>query len=68
MTITEPMIAEWGLRIGVPALILFMMFIIWDIARKSNAGRDGTFALFLALAVGMLGFVIKGVLTYFIEG
>lgn len=44
----------------VGGLILFMAFIVWDLAKKSKAGRFGTFVLFFALGLGVLGFVIKG--------
>ncbi|MEE4279447.1 MAG: DUF2788 domain-containing protein [Halieaceae bacterium] len=60
-------LTEYGVNIGVGALILFMVFIVWDLARKSNAGVFGTFILYLALALGMLGFVIKTVITYLLE-
>lgn len=46
----------------VGGLILFMGFIVWDLAKKSNAGRWGTAVLFFALGLGVLGFVIKTVL------
>ena len=52
-----------ALTIGVGALILFMCFIMWDLAKKSKAGRFGTFILFTALGVGLLGFVIKTVMV-----
>lgn len=45
-------------------MIGFMMFIIWDLARKSGAGRLGTFVLFFVLAFGMLGFVAKHVIKW----
>ena len=48
-------------------LILFLMFIIWDIAKKSNAGKTGTFALFLALSVGFVGYMIKVILQWQLE-
>jgi len=51
----------------VGALILFMIFIVWDLARSSNAGRFGTFILYLALALGIFGFLIKVVITYLLE-
>jgi hypothetical protein len=35
------------------------MFIIWDLAKESKAGRIGTFAMFLALSVGFIGYAIK---------
>ena len=47
----------------ITALIGFMAFIILDLAKKSGAGKFGTFILFTALGVGVLGFVIKTILT-----
>lgn len=54
---------EWSLIIGLGGLILFMAFIVWSLGRESKAGRFGMFVLFLALALGLLGFVIKIVLV-----
>jgi hypothetical protein len=39
--------------------MLYMLFIIGQIAYESKAGLFGTFVLFLVLALGMLGFVVK---------
>ena len=61
---TEERIAEIGLTFGVGGLIVFMLFIIWDLARESRAGRLGTFVLFFVLAFGMLGFVAKQVISW----
>ena len=63
----EEQIAWFGLTVGVGAFILYMLFIIWQLARESKAGRFGTFVLFLALGFGMLGFVAKGVIQWIIE-
>ncbi len=60
-------LTEYGVTLGVGGLILFMIFIVWDLARKSNAGKFGTFILFIALAMGILGFVIKVVITWLME-
>jgi hypothetical protein len=62
--LTEETFAEFGLTFGVAGFILFMLFIIWDLARKSNAGRIGTFVLFFVLAFGMLGFVAKQIVAW----
>ena len=51
-----------ALILGIGGLILFMCFIIWDLAKKSKAGRLGTLVLFSALGLGLLGFIIKTVL------
>lgn len=59
---TEEQIAEFGMTFGVGGFILFMLFIIWKLARDSQAGRFGTFILFFVLAFGILGFVAKSIL------
>ena len=59
---TEAQIAEFGATFGVGAFILFMLFIIGEIAWKSKAGKTGTFVLFFVLAFGMVGFVAKSVI------
>jgi hypothetical protein len=57
----------WSLYIGLGGLMLFMGFIVWNLGRESKAGKFGMFVLFLALALGMLGFVIKLVLVEMLE-
>lgn len=54
---------SWSLVLGIGGLILFMLFIVWDLAKTSKAGRLGTAILFLALALGLAGFVIKTILV-----
>ncbi|SHE55661.1 Protein of unknown function [Microbulbifer donghaiensis] len=54
---------EYSLLLGVGGLILFMAFIVWNLAKESKAGRFGTFILFIALGLGLLGFLIKTVLV-----
>ncbi len=60
-------LTEYGVTLGVGGLILFMVFIVWDLARRSNAGRFGTLILYLALAMGIVGFLVKVVITYLME-
>lgn len=64
---SDQWLTEYGTTLGVGCLIVFMVFIVWDLARKSNAGVFGTFILYLALALGILGFVIKTAITYLLE-
>jgi len=61
---TEEQISEFALTYGLGAFILFMLFIIWDLARKSRAGRLGTFILFFVLAFGILGFIAKQIIQW----
>lgn len=60
-------LTEYGVTLSVGGLILFMVFIVWDLAKRSNAGKFGTFILYIALAMGILGFLIKVVITYLME-
>ncbi|GMG88232.1 DUF2788 domain-containing protein [Biformimicrobium ophioploci] len=57
-----------GLYIGVGGLIAFMVFIMWNLAKESNAGKFGTIILFTALGLGLLGFLIKTVMVEFLTG
>ena len=59
---SEEQIAEFGMTFGIGGFILFMLFVIWKLARESKAGRFGTFVLFFVLAFGMLGFIAKTIL------
>ena len=58
----EEQIADFFSTWGVGAFILFMLFIIGEIAWKSKAGKTGTIVLFFVLAFGMLGFIAKAVI------
>ncbi|WP_241357366.1 DUF2788 domain-containing protein, partial [Escherichia coli] len=59
---------EWMMTGLVTVLILFMAFIVWDLAKKSKAGKFGTLILFFALGLGVLGFIIKGLVIGSLEG
>ena len=61
---TEEQFAQFGLTFGVGGFVLYMLFIIYSLARESKAGKFGTFVLFLVLAFGMIGFIAKQVLIW----
>lgn len=65
--LTEEQIAQFGLTVGVGGFILYMMFIILQLARESKAGKFGTFVLFLVLGFGVLGFVAKNVIAWLLN-
>ncbi len=60
--LTEEQISNFGMTFGVGAFMLFMLFIIGEIAWKSKAGRAGTIILFFVLSFGMVGFIAKSIL------
>ncbi len=59
---TEEQLANFGATWGVGAFIVFMLFIIGEIAWKSKAGKTGTIVLFFVLSFGMVGFIAKSVI------
>lgn len=56
-----------SVSILVTGLIIYMGFIIYRMAKDSKAGRFGTLVLFFVLGFGMLGFIIKTILTQVLE-
>ncbi len=64
---TEEQFAQIGLTFGVTGFMPYMLFIIYQLARESKAGKFGTFVLFLVLAFGMLGFVAKQFIIWLLD-
>jgi len=64
---TEEQIASFGLSFGVGAFMLYMLFIIGQLAWESKAGKFGTFVVFLGLSFGMVGFVAKMAIQWFLH-
>ncbi len=52
-----------SLYVLVGGLIIFMGFIVWDLAKRSNAGKFGTGVLFFALGLGVFGFIAKTIIV-----
>jgi hypothetical protein len=65
--LTEPQIAGFGLTVGISALMVYMLFIVGHLAWTSHAGKLGTFVIFLGLAFGMVGFLAKAFIQWFLE-
>lgn len=61
----EAEFASWSMKIGLTVLIIFLGFIVWDLGKKSQAGKFGMFILFLVLGLGVLGFLFKNILIEF---
>lgn len=60
--LSEEQFADFFATWGVGAFMLFMLFIIGELAWRSKAGKRGTFVLFFVLALGMVGFIAKAVI------
>jgi Protein of unknown function (DUF2788) len=61
---SEEQLATFGLSFGVGGFMLYMLFIIGQLAWESKAGKFGTFVLFLGLAFGMVGFAAKFIIQW----
>lgn len=66
--ISEEQFAEFGLTFGIAAFMLYMLFILLQLARESKAGRFGTFVILIGLGLGMMGFVAKGIIKWLLGG
>ena len=64
---TEAEISAFFLTYWVGAFMLYMLFIIGQLAWQSKAGRFGAFVIFLGLGVGMTGFVAKYIIQWWLE-
>lgn len=64
---TEAEFADISLKVGVGGLILLMGFIMYDLSKKSGAGKFGTFIIFLVLGLCLAAFIIKEILIVVLE-
>ena len=64
---SEEQITNFGMTFGIGAGILYMLFIIGQLAWESKAGKFGTFVMFLGLAFGFVGFLAKYMIQYFMK-
>ncbi|MBY0345260.1 MAG: DUF2788 domain-containing protein [Neisseriaceae bacterium] len=56
---TEAEFSKLSLAILPAGLIVIMGFIIWQLAKQSQAGKVGTAVMFLALGLGITGYIFK---------
>ena len=60
---SEAVFSQLAMLVFLTGLIVWMGFIVWDLAKKSQAGRFGTIILFTILGAGVVGFIIKTVMV-----
>ncbi|NWN92151.1 DUF2788 domain-containing protein [Marinobacter adhaerens] len=60
---SEAVFSQLAMLVLLTGLIGWMGFIVWDLAKKSKAGKFGTLALFTVLGAGVVGFIVKTVLV-----
>ena len=60
---SEAVFSQISMLVLLTGLIVWMGFIVWDLAKKSQAGRFGTIVLFTILGAGVVGFIVKTILV-----
>jgi len=66
MTLAE--MESIALNVGLTVFAGYVFFIIYDLAKKSNAGKLGTAVLFFALGLGLAAFLIKSIVVEMVGG
>jgi hypothetical protein len=56
-----------SLTLGIGGLMLYMVFIMYKLAKESGAGRYGTAMIFISLGLGLAGFAAKSVIQLVIQ-
>ena len=58
---------DLSLIFGIGGLVLYMVYIMYKLAKESGAGRFGTAMIFLTLGLGIVGFAAKSVIQLVIQ-
>ncbi len=64
--ITDEMLTTYALPVLLTGLVLYMIFIVFRLGVDSKTGKWGMIVLFLGLMVGVMGFVLKYVVKFFL--
>ena len=56
-----------SLNLGIGGLVLYMLFIMYRLAKDSGAGWFGSLVIFLSLGLGIVGFAAKSVIQLLIH-
>ncbi|HUT42462.1 MAG TPA: DUF2788 domain-containing protein [Gammaproteobacteria bacterium] len=56
-----------SLNLGVGGLVLYMLFVMYRLAKESGAGRFGSLVIFLSLGLGIVGFAAKSVIQLMLQ-
>lgn len=59
---SEAEFSDWAMKICLSILIVFLVFIIWNLGKESKGGKLGMIILFFVLGLGIAGFLMKEVL------
>ena len=51
-----------SLYVGMGALALYLLFMMYDLSKQANAGGYGLWGIFLILGLGVSGFIVKSVI------
>lgn len=67
MVLTDALVTKIGMGVGVPIVLAFLFFIIWDLAKESKAGKFGTLMMFLVLGGGFITYIFKEIMVWYMS-
>lgn len=59
-------IQNYVLAVGLISIMTYMFFIIYKVGSESKVGKFGMFILIVVLGAGMIGFIAKHVIAWFL--
>jgi hypothetical protein len=65
---SEKEFVEIALPLCLTFGIGYMLFIVYNLAKESNAGKYGMMVLFVGLGLGIFGFAAKYVIKMYLAG
>lgn len=64
---TEKEFVDIAMPVGLTFTIGYMVFIMYKLGKDSKAGRFGMAIIFLALGLGIFGFVLKFFIKMYLQ-
>jgi hypothetical protein len=58
---------DLSLNLGIGALVLYMMFIMYKLGKESGAGGFGMLIIFISLGLGIVGFAVKSIIQMLVQ-
>ena len=59
---TIQLFEEISLYLGIGALALYLLFMMYDLSNESEVDGYGLWVIFLTLGLGVSGFIVKSVI------
>lgn len=64
---TIQLFEQISLNVGITALVLYMLFIMYDLTKNAGAGGYGMLIIFLTLGLGVGSFFVKSIIQFVVQ-